>query len=104
MTSQYRRRIKKICIDNGFDDDGFEQEQNFNIIYRIMTEKFNCPFCYHIPIEVHTTLENATIVATGKGICGRCHNIFNIPRLGIDEMENLLDNRVNLYREGKLRI
>lgn len=105
MTSQELRKIEKISIDDGeFDDKGFEEEQNFFIIHRIMTEKFNCPFCYHIPIEVHTTVENDTIIATGKGICRRCHNIFDIPKLDIDEMENLLDKRVDLYRKGKLRI
>jgi len=68
-------RLEKIDITNLEKElrEGYEEEKNFNIISRVMTEKFDCPFCYHIPIEALTTLENDPIVATGKGKCRRCH-------------------------------
>jgi len=101
-----KSRLEKINITNLEEEliKGHEEEQNFNIISRVMTEKFNCPFCYHIPIEALTTLENDSIVAPGKGICRRCHNIFDIPKLSLDDIENLLNKRWSLYEEGKLRI
>jgi hypothetical protein len=97
------RRVDKDSLEEELKKE-YEEEKYLYIILRVMTEKFNCPSCYHIPVEAQITVENNSVVSTGKGICRRCHIIFDIPRLSLDEIENLLDKRWNLYREGKLRI